>query len=69
MFMGAQHWQQHSNFPHLFLHLLCDEVVLGQITSEGLEAARVVEGGPADEAGHSGHAVDAEQARDEVDAR
>ena len=56
-------------FSYLFLHLLCDEVVFGEIPSEGLEAARVVEGGAADEAGHARHAVDAEQARDEVDAR
>ena len=54
---------------HLFLHLLGDEVVLGEIPSEGPEAARVVEGGAADEAGHARHAVDAEQARDQVDAR
>ena len=51
------------------MHLLGNEVVFGEIPPEGLEAARVVEGGAADEAGHSGHAVDAEEARDEVDAR
>ena len=57
------------SLSHLFLHLLGDEVVLGEIPSEGPEAARVVEGGAADEAGHARHAVDAEQARDQVDAR
>ena len=68
--------QEINTFPsssltlsHLFLHLLGDEVVLGEIPSEGPEAARVVEGGAADEAGHARHAVDAEQARDQVDAR
>ena len=54
---------------YLLLHLLSDEVVFGEIPSEGPEAARVVEGGAADEAGHARHAVDAEQARDQVDAR
>ena len=66
-----QLWQRQDQYfcSHLFLHLLGNEVVFGEIPPEGLEAARVVEGGAADEAGHSGHAVDAEEARDEVDAR
>ena len=49
--------------------MLSHEVVLREVLREGLEAAGVVQDGPADEAGHSGHAVDAEQVGHEVDTR
>ena len=49
--------------------MLGHEVVLREVLCEGLESAGVVQDGPADEAGHSGHAVDAQKVGHEVDPR